>query len=146
MRSPAAVLLDVLGKDPLQMSSTEHGRPVQALGTHCLHPTLGVSVGLGRSDRGKDDSDVFGPKHLVERTGELGLSVADKEPGLVITVRELEREVPGLLGHPGRVGVGRQAAKVNPPRAELDEEQHVKGLEPDRLDREEVAGKDPLCL
>jgi hypothetical protein len=34
----------------------------------------------------------------------------------------------------------------DPPGAELDEEQHVQGLEPDRLHREEVAGHDPCGL
>jgi hypothetical protein len=38
--------------------------------------------------------------------------------------------------------VGGAASQVNPATAELDEEQHIQALEPDRVDREEVGGQD----
>src|SRR5262249_51642267 len=59
-----------------------------------------------------------------------------------LTVVELPAQLPGLLRHPGGGRVGGAAGQVDASRAELDEEQHVDGLEEQRLDREEVAGED----
>jgi len=52
-----------------------------------------------------------------------------------------EREVPGLLGDPSRVGSAGRAGEMDPPGRELDEEQDVEGLQEHSLDREEVAGQ-----
>lgn len=42
--------------------------------------------------------------------------------------------------------MSRDTDDVYSPGRQLDEEQHVQGREPDRLDGEEVAGEDPLGL
>jgi hypothetical protein len=52
-------------------------------------------------------------------------------------------KVPGLLGHPGRVGVYGGARHVNPSGGKLDEEQHVHGLQRQGLHGEEVTGDQP---
>src|SRR6266536_1804473 len=71
-----------------------------------LHPSLGVSVRLRRPDRRSDDLCAFGAEYLVEATGELGVVVAEQEPGRHLPVVQIHRGVPGLLGNPGRVGLG----------------------------------------
>ena len=39
--------------------------------------------------------------------------------------------------------MGGHAGQVDPPGAQLDEEQHIQPAQPDRVDGEEVAGHDP---
>ena len=55
-------------------------------------------------------------------------------------------EVAGLLGDPWPRRVARDAGKMDAPRLELDEEQHVDAAQQDRVDAEEVAGEDPSRL
>jgi hypothetical protein len=76
----------------------------------------------------------------------LGVVVAQQEADRHSPIAQLRRGIPGLLGDPRRVRVGRDPGRDYPPGAELDEEQHVECLEPDRLHREQVAGHDPLGL
>ena len=59
---------------------------------------------------------------------------------------ELQGEVAGLLGDPGRVRVSRRRAQVDPPTTELDEGQHLERPEPHGLDAEEVTGDDAVRL
>jgi len=83
----------------------------------------------------------FGAEDLVERSRELGVPVAKEEPN---TRKPLvDGEVPGLLGDPRQVGVGGDARHVHSAGRELDEEQDVDCLQPDRLDGEEVGREDP---
>src|SRR2546430_9783343 len=84
------------------------------------------------------------PEHLVEGAGELGVPVVDQEPAIVEST--VHGEVPGLLGHPSRIRVGGHPSHVHPPGAELDEEQDVHRLQPDRLHGEEVTGQNASCL
>ena len=51
-------------------------------------------------------------------------------------------EIPGLLGHPPRIGVIRHIEKADLPRAHLDEEQHEvldRAMPSPHLVREDVA-------
>ncbi len=50
------------------------------------------------------------------------------------------------LGHPGAVGVGRDAEEVDDAPLELDDEQHVVAAEQDGVDGEEVGGHDGVGL
>jgi hypothetical protein len=57
-----------------------------------------------------------------------------------------QQQVTGLLGDPGAVRVGGHTGQINPPAAQLDEEQHVQPPQPHRVDDEEVTGHDPSGL
>src|SRR6266511_1735865 len=71
-----------------------------------LHPSLGVSVRSRRPDRRADDLCAFGAEYIVEGASELGVVVAEQEPGRQLPVVQIHRGVPGLLGNPGGVGPG----------------------------------------
>src|SRR6266545_6960122 len=58
----------------------------------------------------------------------------------------LDGEVPSLLRDPRRVGMRRRAHHVHSPRRDLDEEQHIERLQPERLHGEEIAGQDARGL
>jgi len=62
------------------MALAKDQKVVETLQPHRSYPSLGERVRLGCLDRSVDDSDALGPEHLVERDGELGVSVADQEP------------------------------------------------------------------
>ena len=77
---PVPVVMDrVLPQDSLEVAPAEDQEMVEALPAQGSHPSLGERVGLRCPDRCADDSDALGPEHLVEWTGELGISVADQE-------------------------------------------------------------------
>jgi hypothetical protein len=46
---------------------------IEALGPDCPYPTLGEGVRLRCEERGEDRLHSFGPEHLVEGDGELGV-------------------------------------------------------------------------
>jgi hypothetical protein len=91
------------------VSSPEDERPAQALGAKRAHPSFADGISVGSSDRGQDGPHDVGPEHLVERPGELGVSVMDQKPGGPSFLLEGHGQVSGLLGDPGRV-------RVAPPR------------------------------
>jgi hypothetical protein len=70
------------------------------------HPPHAERVGVQGPDRGEDDLHAFGPEHLVERAGELGIAVVDQEPQGPSVLVQGHGQVLGLLADPGRVGVG----------------------------------------
>jgi len=63
-----------------------------------------------------------------------------------LTLIQLETEIPCLLGDEGAVRVPRCAGYVNAAGADLDEEQHVEGLEEGGFHGEEVTCQDALGL
>ena len=80
------------------MSGPAYQDPIQASVSHRSHPPLGEGVGARRSDRRADHPDALGPKDLVERSGLLGVAVADQEPDGNNRVIQLVSEVPGPAG------------------------------------------------
>ena len=105
---PAAVVVGGIGPErPIQMTPTEDQRPVEALGPDPLDHPLGVGIRVRGPDRREDHPDAFGTDNLIERSAELGVPVTDEEPEGSRAIVETQREVAGLLGDPGRVGVSR---------------------------------------
>ena len=81
-----------------------------------------------------DDADVDGGEDGVERGGELGVAIADKEPEAAAGVVEIHDEVAGLLGQPGAGGVGGDAEDVYPAGAVLDDEERVQPVQGDGVE------------
>ena len=95
-------------------------------------------------ERCTDDLDPLASKHLVKSVGELLVPIANQETDLFCAIREGPRQLPSLLRHPRRVGSWCASGQMHPPAAQLDEEQHVEPLQPDRLHGEESTAK-MLC-
>src|SRR5450756_1769898 len=131
---------------PIEMPSTQDKRPVEALRPDGFDDPFGVGVGVGGPDRSRDHLGPFRAEDLVEGSDELGVPIVDEEPDGGGAIIEVHREVPGLLGDPGRVGMHGRSAQVDPPAPEFDEQQDVERLEPGSLDGEEVARDYPLRL
>ena len=147
MGSMRVVMLGVFTQNPRQVSAPEDEHVIQHLSAHPSDQPLDVSVGLGRPVRGEPDLDALGRKDLIEAATVLGIAIVHQEThpqtGVVIQVHH---QVAGLLGHPGRVGVGAHPEAEDPAGLQVHERQHVQGVKEDRLDGEEVAGDDALGL
>ncbi len=93
-------LLDVVSDVSLQRSlevpTTVDQNVVEALAAHGPHEPLREGVGSRCADRRSDHPGALGLEHLVERSRELGVPVAEKEPD--VPEPFVDREVPGLLG------------------------------------------------
>src|SRR6266536_313084 len=131
------VVLDVRAEDVLQVTPTEDQDVIQALSSSRADPALRERVPPWGPDRRFEDSDVFGPEDLVEAPGELRVPIPEQD--VLVPEGSGDREVPGLLGHPGRVRSAGGAGHMDPSGRELDEEQDIERLQEHRLDREEVA-------
>jgi len=142
----AVVVLRVGAKHEIEVPASEDQGPVQALGSDRPNPALCVRVGVRRLDRGEDHLRPFRTEDLVEGAGELGVPVVDQEPHSLRATLEVHGQIPRLLGDPEGVRVIGRSRNEHAPRVKLDEHEDVEGPERDRLDREEVAGDDPLGL
>ena len=100
MRTVLVVVLDVAAQDANKVLAAEDKQVVEALSADSPDPPLGDSVGVGRSNRGADDLRTNRAPDSIERSGELGVSVADQEVERGGMVAEVDDEIAGLLGDP----------------------------------------------
>src|SRR6266540_4683201 len=144
MRPSVIVVRGVGPKDPLQVAVAKDQHPVQALGPNCADPAFREGVRSRGPDRGLDDPHAPGAEDLVERTGELGIPIADEEAGPWMPLPY--RQVASLLGDPPRVRVRGGAENTDATGSDLDGEQYEQGAEPRRLHGEKVERQDSLGL
>ncbi len=78
-RTVRVVVLDILGKDHLEVTSSEDEHPIEALAPQRTDRPLANGVRPKCPGRGLDDPDALGPNDLVEEPGELGVLVHDLE-------------------------------------------------------------------
>jgi hypothetical protein len=102
-----------------------------------------VGVGVGCLQRRQHHSGALRPEHLVEPAAELRVTITNKDADPASSFLEDKQQVAGLLGDPQTVGISGDPGQVDPSAVQLDEEQHVQPLQPDRVDGEEVARNDP---
>ena len=121
------------GRDPRTPAEDED--VVEALPWNGPDPSFRDGVGLWRTNWRPHHGEPIRPEDLIEGAGELRVSVPEQD--VPFLQASSDREVPSLLGDPGRVGSAGRAGHVDPSRGELDEEQDVQRLQEDRLDREE---------
>jgi len=107
VRTLPVVVVGVGPERPVEMPPTPDEGPVETLGPDGLDHPLRVGVRVRSPDRDADDPHHLRAQDRVERAAELRVPVADEESGRSGASVEPEREVPGLLGDPRRVGVHR---------------------------------------
>jgi len=81
-------------------------------------------------------------KLLLAQSNLLSWSWIRKRAGVARSARD--QELPRLLRGPASVRVRGAACDVHAPAAEFEKEDHVEASEPERLDREKVAGDDRI--
>lgn len=132
---------DVDAEDMLELGATEDQEAIEAIPTYAADPAFRVGIRVRRADRCAEDRDVFALEDAVEGAAELRVPIMDQEARPLAAVAEIHQQVACLLAHPHRVGVARTREVLDPARADRDEEQHVQPAQPDRIDREEIAGE-----
>jgi hypothetical protein len=73
--SRPAVVLGMDGKDSLQVTPAEDEEVIRALSSSCADPAVRERVHPWGPDRRLEDSGLFGPEDVVERTGERRVSI-----------------------------------------------------------------------
>jgi hypothetical protein len=81
-------------------------------------------------------------EHRIEGAHKLGILVVDQEMDRRFAVLQFPNHLARLLRHPGRIGMTGAASQVDAPRVQLDEEEHIHGLQEKAIDREKIAGQD----
>jgi len=130
----------------LQVALVRDQHPVQTFGTRGPDEPFRHTVRLRRTNRRTKNLQTVAAKHVVERGREFLVAIPDQEPEPFRTRRERPGELASPLGHPGCVRVRRTAGYVYAAAAQLDEEEHVQPLQPDRVHREEVDGEQALSM
>src|ERR1700722_10886636 len=134
MGTARVVVRDALGEHGFEMAAAEDEHPVEALAPQGADHALTDGVRPGCPDWALYDPDAVGSKDGVERSGELGVAVADKELERACLVGERHREVAGLLGRPVGRRVGGHAGDSYDTRLVVDEHEDVEPAEKDRVD------------
>lgn len=88
------------GQDLAEVALAEDELLVEALAAQGTDATFGVSIRARSLDRSPDDPNATGSEDSVEGTGELGVSIADKEPELVSPLTEIIEQVTSELSRP----------------------------------------------
>jgi hypothetical protein len=93
-----------------------------------------------------DNAEPFTLKDCIKGFTELGIIVMDQEVEGSIYVTEFPYQLSGLLGNPGFVWISRGTGEINLARTPFNEEKHIKSLQLDSFDGEEIAGQDLIFV
>ena len=134
------VVSDVLAKYQPQVALAQDEQPIEGLVANGLDNSFTVGVGSRPPVGRKHHLGAFALKHSIEFVDELGISIVNGKLDRSLEVVQLPAQVRCLLGHPGRVGMGRAVDVEDAPAVDLQEDQDVQRPEQHRVDGEEGAG------
>jgi hypothetical protein len=129
MRPMPVVLHDVDVQHALELRAADDQDPVEALAPHRTDKALGVRIGTRRLDRRLDDLEPLASEDLVERGGELAVTIVDQEARRRGSVGKRPREVARLLRDPECVRIGGSSRQMHPAGCELDEKSTYRRVE-----------------
>jgi hypothetical protein len=110
------------------------------------HEPLRDTVGLRGAKRRANDLDPATPKHLVKSVGEFLVSIANQEPNGYRAVHQSPGQLACALHDPRRTEIRGASGQAQPTAAQLNEEERVEPLQPDRLHGEEIDGEQALPM
>ena len=128
------------------MTGIHDQQPVEAFGTRGPDKTFGDPIRFGNLNRRTNDSSAFRLKHRIEAVRELPVVIANDKTNGLRALAERPCDLPRLLRDPHCVWMRRAAGQMYAATADLDEEQRVQSLEPDRVHGEEIDRDDALRL
>jgi hypothetical protein len=136
----------VLGQHGPKVAPVEYQHPIQQLRRTVPIHRSAIAFARGCSYRCAQYADVLAGEHGIEDVGELAVAIPDQESELSRAVAEIHQQVPCLLGDPGSRRVRGNAQEVHAAIDMLDHEQDVEPVKQQRVDAEEVRGKNAVCL
>lgn len=134
MRALLVVVHDVLAEDSLEVTFAQDQDVIWALPPCGSHESFGEGVHLRRAYGGADDPHALRVRHLIGRPRILGVAVMDQE--LDSGQAAFDRQVAGLLGNPGGIGMSGDARQVHPAGGELTEEENRRASSATRSSQE----------
>ena len=146
MRPPTVVMLDEHRERALQMCGVQHQKPIEAFCAGGPDEPFGDTVRLRRLNRRLDDSNALSLEHGIETVRELAVPISDEKANRFRPIGKGPGHLPRLLRDPVGVGTNGASGKMDATAGDLDEEQHVYPLKPDRVDGEEIHGDDTFGL
>ena len=132
--------------DLLEMAAVEDQEPIETLRANRPYESFRDTVCLGRAKRRANDLYPIALEDPVKTLGELLIPIANQEAERFLALRQRPRQLPGLLRHPGPAWIGCAPGEMHTTTAQLDEEEHVEPLQPDRLHGEEIDGEHTLPM
>lgn len=142
----AVVMVDEDANDLLEMLAVEDQEPIQALRANRPYEPFPDTVRLRRAKRRANDLDPIALENAVKTLDELLIPIANQEAERFLALRQRPGQLPSLLRHPRPARVGRAPREMHATSAELDEEEHVEPLQPDRLYGKEIDGKQAVPM
>jgi hypothetical protein len=118
--------------DSLQMLVVEDQEPVQTLRANGPHESFRDPIGLWGPKRRAHHLYAMALEDPVKTLGELLIPIANQEAERFLALRQGPGQLPGLLCHPRPARIGCASREMHATSAELDEEEHVEALQPDR--------------
>jgi hypothetical protein len=103
--------------------------------------SLGDAVGLRRAKRRPNDLHPLTSEHLVKRIREFLIPIANQKAQRFRALGHGPRQLPRLLNDSWTVRIRRARGHMHPAATQLDEEEDVEALQPDRLHGEEIDGQ-----
>ncbi len=135
------VVVDIYLQNSPQMSHIQDEDKIQALCAYRSHPAFGIGIRIWGTVRCQDDVDAFRLEDCIENVCELLIPIVDQEAKGGFAFLEFPNELSGLLVDPNIVGIGSDAGQVHTSCAQVDEEQDVQRLQPERFYGEEVTSQ-----
>ena len=133
-------------KSAFEVLVVQNQQPVETFRADGAHESLGDSVGLWRAKWRPNDLSPLASEHLIKLIGEFLIPIANQKPQRFRALGQSPRQLTRLLDDPRGTRVRRATGHMHTAAAQFDEEEHVEALQPDRLDGEEVDGRQTLAV
>src|SRR6266511_1622972 len=146
VRPVSVVMGGVVAEHLLEVAAVDDQDPVEALAAEGADPTLGVRIRIRSADGRPDDPHALDAEDLVEAASKLAVAIVKQKAEGLFPVVQVHQQVARLLCDPASIRVARAGHELDPTTLEREEEEDVDPREPDRLDRQEVAGEHRRCL
>ena len=128
-------------KDPLEVPLVQDQQPVETFRAGGAYEPLGTRVGLWRAERRANDVNPVASEHVIKTLGEFLIPIANQKPYRLRALRQRPRQLASLLDDPWRARIGRATRQMHTTATQLNEEEDVQSLQPNRIDREEIDGQ-----
>ena len=128
------------------MTLVDDEQLVQTLGSRGSNPALRMRIRVWRACRCKDDFNAFGAENGIKGVRQLAVPIVNEKAQTWLTVFHLPHKLSGLLRYPAAIQIRRAPSEMDTPASQLDEEEHIDGLQEDRLYGEEVTGQDLIFV
>jgi len=133
------ITVDELTQHPPEMGFIENEKMVEAFFSDGTDPSFGEGIGIGSLKGCGENMEAFADENGIESIRVLAIVVPDEKSQRGLGIVDVPQDLSGLLRDPGPGGVGRDARQVYTPSSNLDEEEHIQGMEGNRFNGEEIA-------